>query len=100
MKKTELMELGLTPEQIKAVQEIHGKDITRERRIAAEGIENASIRTAINGIVSVLEKPESLAKVLRTAKIAHRREVVQKEICESSGTAAEAKEGKPDEQIN
>ncbi len=83
MKKTELVELGLTTEQIKGIQKIHNKDIMRERRKAEEQAENASTRAAITGVVSALEKPESLARVLQVAKVAYRRELVRNDIREA-----------------
>ena len=71
MKKEELQSLGLTPEQIKAVQVIHGKDMTALRKKLEERMDNTAKRQAIIMMMNVLETVESLDKLLLTATSAY-----------------------------
>lgn len=98
MKKAELFALGLTPEQIKAVQTIHKHNVQREREKCEIEAANVDTRTAIMGIVRLLEKPESLENIFRKVKIAYRREVVQRETRRTPDESKEAATPKESEE--
>ena len=67
MKTSELIALGLTREQARAVQQLHGKDITELRsRLDAspDRVKNVQLRESIAAMLLTLHKTTSLRRVL------------------------------------
>ena len=55
MTKTELLNIGLTPEQVREVQKLHGRDIVRHKE-RGEPEENQEIRNAVAGLLPMLRR--------------------------------------------
>lgn len=77
MKKEELEAIGLTEEQIRAVQRLHGLSMAKARKSANS--ETEARRQAIVLLVNVLQEASSLDKVLHAASTAYHYEIVRKE---------------------
>ena len=64
MKKSELQALGLDDKTIRAVQEIHGRDITKLAR-KAQDPGAAAVREAIKTMLPMVKSIDSLSRILR-----------------------------------
>lgn len=67
MKRNELRNLGLTPEQIDAVMTMNGNDVNREKAKSAAqtGNEVQRLRESCVTLLDLLESPEAVRGVLR-----------------------------------
>lgn len=67
MKRNELRNLGLTPEQIDAVMTLNGNDVNREKAKSAAqtGNEVQRLRESCVTLLDLLESPEAVRGVLR-----------------------------------
>lgn len=67
MKRNELRNLGLTPEQIDAVMSMNGNDVNREKAKSAAqtGNEVQRLRESCVTLLDLLESPEAVRGVLR-----------------------------------
>lgn len=67
MKRNELRNLGLTPEQIDAVMTMNGSDVNREKAKSATqtGNEVQRLRESCVTLLDLLESPEAVRGVLR-----------------------------------
>ena len=67
MKRNELRNLGLTPEQIDAVMTMNGSDVNREKAKSAAqtGNEMQRLRESCVTLLDLLESPEAVRGVLR-----------------------------------
>lgn len=67
MKRNELRNLGLTPEQIDAVMTMNGSDVNREKAKSAAqtGNEVQRLRESCVTLLDLLESPEAVRGVLR-----------------------------------
>ena len=67
MKRNELRNLGLTPEQIDAVMTMNGNDVNREKAKSATqtGNEVQRLRESCVTLLDLLESPEAVRGVLR-----------------------------------
>ena len=75
MKKEELEAIGLTKEQIRAVQRLHGLSMAKARKHAVDKTE--AKQQAITAIIKVLKEPDSLDKVLHSASTAYHYEIIK-----------------------
>lgn len=73
MKKTDLLALGLTEEQIKAVQAMHGDAIIRMKAKWKSGSDDLT-RTAIIAMVPMLKDPKNLKQILATVNYLYHAE--------------------------
>lgn len=66
MKRNELRNLGLTPEQIDAVMIMNGNDVNREKAktTAQTGNEVQRLRESCVTLLDLLESPEAVQRVL------------------------------------
>lgn len=74
MKKNELAALGLTAEQIRAVQKLHGRDMIELQRkcdLDPDRKKNADLRNAIAAVLLTLHRSASLRRVLDYAANVH-----------------------------
>lgn len=77
MKTSELTALGLTREQARAVQQLHGRDVTELQRkfdAAPDRAKNVQLREACAAVLLTLRRPSSLRRVLDYAVNVHYRE--------------------------
>lgn len=71
MKRNELRNLGLTPEQIDAVMIMNGNDVNREKAktTARTGNEMQRLRESCITLLDLLESPDAVQQVLLRASL-------------------------------
>lgn len=97
MTKTELLNIGLTPEQVREVQKLHGRDIVRHKE-RGEPEENQRIRDAIAGLLPMLRRKIVLKQLLAEASRLYYEESQRKEKGRYAVFEEAPKQGGPDEE--
>lgn len=97
MTKTELLNIGLTPEQVREVQKLHGRDIVRHKE-RGEPEENQRIRDAIAGLLPMLRRKIILKQLLAEASRLYYEESQRKEKGRYAAFEEAPKQGYPDEE--
>ena len=97
MTKTELLNIGLTPEQVREVQKLHGRDIVRHKE-RGEPEENQEIRNAVAGLLPMLRRKIVLKQLLAEASRLYYEESQRKEKGRYAAFEEAPKQGDPDEE--
>ena len=97
MTKTELLNIGLTPEQVREVQKLHGRDIVRHKE-RGEPEENQRIRDAIVCMLPMLRRKIVLKQLLAEASRLYYEESQRKEKGRYAAFEEAPKQGDPDEE--
>lgn len=64
MKKTQLLELGLKPDQIKAIQHIHGEDMSKLQIKLKSSAAREHYINAISGMIPLVKRSDDLRRIL------------------------------------